>query len=86
VIGDRAFEALEPEQRELIQDPALVGDPLGQHHVEGGEAIRGDDQEFGAEIVDIAYLAPTKEGKIERCRGEGFSHPADLSAPRGPRP
>ena len=67
-------EILDPELGQLIRDdvPGLVepelGDPcehcalegyrIGQHHIEGRQPIRGDDEHMvRVDVIDVAYLA-----------------------------
>ena len=60
VRGDEVVlhaEELEPEERELVEDLALVGDSARKDHVERADAVGDDHQELVAEIEDIADLA-----------------------------
>ena len=61
VVRDHVLKQPEPEERELREDRALVRDAGGQHHVEGADAVGGDDQEAVAEVVDVPHLAPTPD-------------------------
>ena len=45
VVGDEAATSGEPEARQAGQHPALVGDGRRQHHVEGADAVRRDEQQ-----------------------------------------
>jgi len=74
VVRDRTLEELEPEERELIEDPALVGNPLGKHHVEGRQPVGGDDQKLRAEVIDVAHLAAAQEREVYGRGGERFPH------------
>jgi hypothetical protein len=50
--------ACEPEIRDLREHAALAGNRVGQHHVEGAQAIGGDDQHvLLVDRVDVAHLA-----------------------------
>ena len=51
-------EEVEPEQRQLCQHAALLGDPAGQDEVERRDAVGRDDQISIAEIVEVTDLAP----------------------------
>jgi phosphoribosylaminoimidazole-succinocarboxamide synthase len=48
VIGHHVGQKVEPEQRDLGEDFALERDRLGEHDVEGGEAVGSDQQELVA--------------------------------------
>ncbi len=50
------FEEIEPEEGELREDTALVRNAAAQDVVEGGDAVRGDEEEL-----------PVDRGR--RCRG-----------------
>jgi hypothetical protein len=54
-------EVIEPEAGELRQHAALVGYALAHHHIERGQAVRGDHQQLVAEFVNVADLSPRKE-------------------------
>ena len=56
MVRKDATQAVEPEQRGLRKDAALIGDRDRQDVVEGGQAIRGDNHEMVAGIVDVADL------------------------------
>src|ERR1700674_951473 len=53
VVGDYILQQMEPEERKLREDAALVGNRRGQDDVESGEPVRCDDQELVIEIVDV---------------------------------
>jgi hypothetical protein len=55
----RHAQEVEPEHGETREHAALVGDAGRQHPVEGTDAVRGDEDEAVAEVVDVADLAPT---------------------------
>ena len=79
VVGDDVAGAVEPESGEAAEDVALVGHAVGQHHVEGGDAVGGDHQEVAVvDVVGVAHLAPVPPV------GEGAYR---VAAPkRSPRP
>ena len=55
VVG--RVECGEPVERQPGEDAALVGDGVGNHHVEGRDPIRGDDQQsIVVDPVDLTYL------------------------------
>ena len=49
-------ESLEPERGNLVEHCALVWNGVGQDHVKGRDAIRGDKEERLAEIKDFAHF------------------------------
>ncbi|MDQ0942337.1 hypothetical protein QFZ67_004042 [Streptomyces sp. V1I1] len=58
MVGDEVLEALEPPQRQLGEDPALVEDLGGQHPVVGGDAVACDHHEVARLVlVQVAHLA-----------------------------
>jgi hypothetical protein len=58
VVGDDVPGALEPEIGHAGEHLALAGNRGGQHHVEGGQAIGGQEQHLAVvEGVDVAHLA-----------------------------
>ncbi len=60
-----------PKFRQLREDLAFVGNRRRQDHVEGGNAIAGDQQQFVAEIVDVAHFAAAEKSQ---SRKSGFAH------------
>ena len=55
VVG--RFERGEPVERQPGEDAAFVGDGVGNHDVERGDPIRGDDQQpIVVDPVDLTYL------------------------------
>jgi hypothetical protein len=51
-------EEIEPEERELRQDAALVGDSAAEDVIEGGDAVGRDEEELVVrQSVDIADFA-----------------------------
>ncbi len=66
VAGDEVFEEVEPEEGDLGEDAAFVGDRGAEHVVEGGDAVGGDEEErgfgvFGVGCVDVSDLASGEE-------------------------
>src|SRR6266852_5312880 len=78
VVGNDVLQEIEPEERELSQNAALVGDWRGKDDVEGGEPVRGDDQELVAEIVDVADFAARS-----RCQAGELRFPHDFHGRSG---
>src|SRR5208337_2397793 len=48
------------------EDAALVRDGFAHHHVKGGDAVRGHQQQTVPQVVDVPHLAlaPGKAGEI----------------------
>ena len=57
MIGDDVVKEIEPEERELGENAALVGNRRGHDDVESREAVGGDEEETVAEIINVANLA-----------------------------
>ena len=57
MVVHHAVQKLEPEARQAREDLALVGDLVFQDVVERRDAVRCDQQQLVAEIVQIANLA-----------------------------
>src|SRR5260370_39913673 len=79
MVRDGGLEEVEPEEGELGEDLALVGDSAAENMVEGGDAVAGDGEELIAgEGVDVADLAADCEGKIAEIGLEkGCGHHVD---------
>ncbi len=75
VVGDDRIGPVEPEGRHRGQDPALVGDRVGQDHVVDRDPIRGDQEQVVTGFVDLAHLAGGVEGKAL----EALGHPGDAT-------
>ena len=65
VVRKDVAELLKPKKGELRENAALIRDRGGHDDVEGGKTIGGDDEEFVAEVVDIANLA-ARDGRDTR--------------------
>ena len=64
MVGDDIFEEVEPEERELGEDLAFIGDSAAQDVVEGGDAVgRDEEKTIAGESIDIADFAASGEGK-----------------------
>jgi hypothetical protein len=61
VIGHDVAEQLEPEERELSEDFAFARDAGGEHVIEGGDAVRGDEQQRFADGIKVADLAACEQ-------------------------
>ena len=67
VVRNEPCRLAEPEPGEAGQHPALVGDGRGQHHVERGEPVGGDEQQPSvSEAIEVADLARPDESASER--------------------
>ena len=62
MIRHDVADLTEPKFRELREDPAFVGNRRRQDHVEGGNAITGDQQKLVAKIIKVSNLAAAVEG------------------------
>src|SRR5208282_4411739 len=57
MVGDDVRQEVEPEQRYLAQHTSLMRDAGGEHVIEGGNAVRGDEEQpVSVELVNVAYL------------------------------
>src|SRR6266513_2588300 len=64
VIGHQVPGAREPEIGNAVQHPPLVGNRIGQHHVESRQPVGGhDEHRVVIECVDVAHLALVDAGK-----------------------
>ncbi len=72
VVGDEVLEEVEPEERELGEDAALVRDAGAEDVIEGGDAVGGDEEEVGRGVrrgcVDVADLAAGEQREWLRGR------------------
>ncbi len=68
MIGDDVFQKIEPEKRKLRQDAALIGNGSGKYDIERGEPVGGDDEQFIAEIVDVADLSSRRGSEAGEMR------------------
>jgi hypothetical protein len=65
LVGYHVGQLAEPEIGHGGQHRALARDRVGQDHVEGGEAVGGDDQQLVvADGVDVAHLAAPSSGRL----------------------
>ena len=72
-FGHQVGELVEPPQRELGEDPALVGDLGGQHPVVGGHAVAGDHHEVARLVpVQVAHLAGVQMHQARHLDGLGL--------------
>ena len=68
VVGDDVLQEIEPEQGELGQHAALLRDAGGQHIVEGGDAVGGDEEQMivtdQIKVADFPAGEKLQAGKI----------------------
>jgi len=64
VVGDDVAGQLEPEQRHLGEDLALVRDLGRQDHVVDGDPIGGDHDQLVAVLIDLTDLPGAGEAQI----------------------
>ncbi len=76
LVGDDVTEFLEPEIGHGGEYGALAGDGCGHDHVEGRQAVGGDDQQvIVADGVDVAHLAAVQQGQgFDVGLEQGVSH------------
>ena len=61
VVGHDVRQLLEPPQRQLGEDRALVRDRRRQHHVVHRDPVGGDQDQVGPVLVDVADLARVQQ-------------------------
>lgn len=52
---------VEPEDRDLVEDLAFLGDPFVHNNVEGRKTIGGYEQQVLAQVVDVTHLAAVNQ-------------------------
>ena len=57
MIRHHVAQQIEPEDGELGEHAAFVGNRGRQHVVEGGKPVRGDDDQEIAGVVNVAHFA-----------------------------
>ena len=73
VVRDQVGELVEPPERELGEDAALVGDLGGQHPVVGGHTVAGDHHEVARLVpVQVAHLAGVQVHQARNLDGLGL--------------
>jgi hypothetical protein len=77
MVGDLVVELAEPEVGNPGQDLALARDRVGQHHVEGRQAIGGDDQQAlvidGVDVADLALVQQFQGRNGVMAHGGGYN-------------
>ncbi len=68
MVRNDILQEVEPEKRKLGEDAAFVGNGSRKNNIEGGEPVRGDDEQLFAEIVDIADLPARGGGETGEMR------------------
>jgi len=64
MVGAVEGGVIKPELGELGQDFPLVGDERREDEVERGDAVRSDDEELLAKIIDIPHFALLEKGQF----------------------
>ncbi len=59
--GREVAQKVEPEDGKLGQHAAFVGNAGGQDVVEGGDAVRGDEQNAAVDAVHVAHFSARME-------------------------
>ena len=62
---------VEPEDRDLVEDLAFLGDAFVHDHVEGGKPIGGHEQQVLTQVVDVTDFAAVNH---LQCRHIGFEN------------
>ena len=71
MVGNDVLEKVEPEQRNLGQNAALVRNAGRQHVVERGNAVGGhEEQVVGVEVVDVADFSARVQFKFGVVRSQ----------------
>ncbi len=90
MVRDDVSRAGEPEIGDLVQHPPLVRDRVWQHHVEGGQPVRGDDEHaLRIHFVDVAHLAfvdslqAGQVGPVNSLRGHEYLEPMGRGRRKG---
>src|SRR5688572_16787033 len=60
-MRDNVFQLPEPPQRQCREDPSLVRDGGGKHHVIDGDPVGGDQDDVVPVTIDVANLARVQE-------------------------
>jgi hypothetical protein len=64
VVGHYIAKQLKPEERELRENFAFAGNASGEHVIEGGNAVRGDEQKRFVDGIEVAHLAAREQRNI----------------------
>ena len=60
MIRNEVLQKIEPEQRKLREDPSFIRNRCGHDDIECGKTVGGDNEQFVAEIVDVAHFAASR--------------------------
>jgi hypothetical protein len=66
-MGNNVAKGLKPEQRELREHTALIGNRSRKHDVESGKPVRGNQEQIISHFIEVADLPAGQElepGKI----------------------
>jgi len=61
MIRDHTLQEIQPEQRHLRQDAALIRDSRWQDVVESRDTVRCHDEQAVAVLVDVPYFSSGKQ-------------------------
>ena len=83
MVRTDVFKQMKPEQADLGKDLALAGNPVGHHHIEGAQTIRGDEEQMvGIDLEDLADFAAGEQFEAgEFGFQQAFSHGKFLERP-----
>jgi hypothetical protein len=64
MVVHNALQKIEPQKRELGEDPALFGNTCGQNAVKSGDPVRGDQEQMSIQVVQVADLTAGMKRKL----------------------
>ncbi len=79
MVGDHVAQKIEPKQRHLRQHASFIGDAGGKNVIESGDAVRSDDQQTIAVLIDIAHFSPPAQLQAGHMRFEQHTVPGHIS-------
>ena len=79
MVGNQVLRLVKPEVGDPRQQLALAGYRVGHDHVEGGDAVGGDEQQVAiVDLVDVAHLAAGDQRQVEMGFLNGLAHVGQL--------
>src|ERR1700722_17428261 len=74
MVLNQLAQKVKPEERDLRENLPLAWNSCAQHMVEGGDAIRGDQQQGISNRIEIAHLASSKQRNFAQIGCEQSCH------------
>ncbi len=68
MVDNDVLGVLEPETRNLIQNPSFFWNRVRHDHVKGTDAICGDNEKLLPKVVDIPHFSPSLECQVTKIR------------------